>query len=67
VTADPAGKRTGAPRDGCWAAYRKSDGQIVALFSNEIDALRYAVDNGLKTQRVRYGVDLRDQITAGAS
>jgi len=72
VTADPAGKRTGMARDGCWAAVPSGspigDGLIIrALFSNEMEALRFAVTHGLKVQRVKYGEDLRARtlITGG--
>jgi hypothetical protein len=66
-----AGKRAGAPRDGCWAAYNPNEAGaapiIRAIFPTELAALKYAVANGLKTHRVRYGVDLRDQISGDAS
>lgn len=47
--------------DGCWLAYDSGFNQI-ATFSSEMQALRYAVINGLKVARVTYGVDLRQAV-----
>jgi hypothetical protein len=62
VTADPAAKR--AARDGVWACVDRSvsDGgcvAVAAVFSREVDALRFAVKTGLAVERLQYGVELR--------
>jgi hypothetical protein len=63
VTADEKTTRQSAARDGVWVAHTES-GTTVAIFSTKLAALEFAVDQGLKTRRVQYGQDLRDQTEA---
>jgi hypothetical protein len=54
------------PPEGCWLAY-DSGFNRAAVFSSEVQALRYAVVNGLRIERVSYGVDLREAVKASNS
>lgn len=56
MTAD---KRT----DGAYVAYSE-DFTHLAVFSSEVQALRYAVDAGLKVKRVPFGVEVREAVKA---
>lgn len=48
--------------DGCWLAHNDEFSKL-AVFSSEMQALRYAVNNRLKVSRVAYGTDLRSAVT----
>lgn len=46
--------------NGCWLAYH-GDFSGLAVFSEEVDALRYAVENSMKVSYVLWGEELREQ------
>lgn len=57
TTTKPKDTRT----EGCWLAY-DSGFNTTAVFSSEVQALRWAVERGLHVTRVPFGVDLKQAI-----
>lgn len=51
--------------DGCWVAHH-SDWSALTLFNDELEALRYAVANGMQVQRVSWGEELGPQASQRA-
>lgn len=61
------GTKAIAPRDGVWAVVDPESQSldflaVVAVFSTEVPALRFAVGSPLIVMRLKYGDDLRHEI-----
>lgn len=57
--------KTDKRTEGCYIAYN-DDWSGMAVFSSEVQALRYAVERSMKVARVPFGVDLREAVTPAA-
>lgn len=53
-------------RPGVWVAYH-FDWSEFAIFAEEIQALRFAVQHSMQCERIPYGVGVREFVVTGAA
>ena len=52
-----------APTSEAWVAFDEDQLELVA-FPSEIEALRYAVDHGMRVKRIQWGAEIHAQVGA---